>query len=64
MCTNLVSSVDLSTSSEDILDVKFDGKIYFFADCLLIKIIAFMKPRIAENCDICFGFWDITFPVL
>ena len=45
MCTNFTLSADLLRSSESIINGKLDGKIYFFAECLSIKIIVFMDPK-------------------
>ena len=49
MCANLALSVALLGYSEDILDGKLDGKLDFFAESWSIKLIAFMKTRIAEK---------------
>ena len=48
MCTNQVLSEDLLTSLEDFLDEKL-FKNSFFAECLSIKLIVFMEPKIAEK---------------
>lgn len=49
MCANLALSVDLLGYSEDILNGKLDGTIIVFAECWSIKLIIFMKTRIAEK---------------
>ena len=49
-------SVDSQTSSEDTFNVKIDGKFHFMqAECWLIKIIVFIKQRIAEKLIVIFA---------
>ena len=66
MYANLVLFKDLLRSSEDILDEKFEGKIYFLGEYWSIKIIIFMEPSVPDknHCDIYFSFLGIHLIIL
>ena len=56
----------LLSSSEDILDRKLNGNIYFFVECWPLKTLVFMKTRNAEKIIVIFAlvFIGMLFTIL